>query len=156
VSPGLAAIALRCLAFEPADRYATSHELQEDLQRHLEHRPLRFAKDRSPIELASKWSRRHPRLSSATTVLLLSLGLIVFIASSWMFRGSQLAAAAARESLLKFRDAAAEVAAVLDIDAGNNATTLCSRASDRWTPTSMLIAACQDYPSCMTDPSMEN
>ena len=46
---------------------------------------------------------------------MLSLGLLIGITTSWMFRGSQLAATQARESLRTFRHAAAEAAAVLDI-----------------------------------------
>ena len=43
VTPALAAIVERCLATEPSQRYRSARDLQEDLQRHLENRPLRHA-----------------------------------------------------------------------------------------------------------------
>ena len=48
-------------------------ELHEDLQRQLEHRPLRHTPDRSPRERLGKWVRRHPRgaLAAAACAALL-------------------------------------------------------------------------------------
>jgi serine/threonine protein kinase/Flp pilus assembly protein TadD len=133
ISPGLAAIVLKCLAFDPVARYATAHDLHEDLRRHLEHRPLKFAKDRSLLERTKKFARRHPRLSSASSVLALSLCLILVIGSSWAVRGSQLASARARDSMRDFHRAAVEVAAVLDVpdideQAVNDAVAAAERA----------------------------
>lgn len=115
VSSGLAAIVCRCLAFDPDQRYALAIELQEDLQRHLDHRPLRYARDRSLVECAGKWCRRHPRLSSGTTIGLLALLALAALASSWIIRGNQLAAAQYREMLHQFHREAGDAAAVLDI-----------------------------------------
>lgn len=115
VSPALAEIILRCLAEQPSARYANAHELQEDLQRHLENQPLRYASNRSPVERIQKWCRRHPRLSSASSVLSISLLVFVFLAASWLARGNHLAAAHARETLQAFFRQAEQAAAVLDI-----------------------------------------
>ena len=80
VSYGLESIILKCLAFEPFDRYATAADLREDLHRYLNDQPLKFAAERSVRERLQKWRRRHPYLTSTTMiggllgVILLSVG----------------------------------------------------------------------------------
>ena len=99
VSPGLEAIVDRCLAADPQQRYATARDVHEDLQRHLDNRPLRHAPNRSLVERFQKWMRRHPRLTSATTVALLGVAMVIALASMAWTRGSRLAASHAREML---------------------------------------------------------
>jgi serine/threonine protein kinase len=65
VTPAVEAIIRRCLAFDTSGRYASAHELREDLDRQLEHLPLKHAPEPSLAERAAKWARRHPRLTSA-------------------------------------------------------------------------------------------
>ncbi len=60
VSVGLADLVARCLAADPAARYATAAELAADLRHHLEGRPLRGVPNRSLTERWNKWRRRHP------------------------------------------------------------------------------------------------
>jgi serine/threonine protein kinase/Tfp pilus assembly protein PilF len=72
VSPAVESIIRHCLQPDPARRYQSARQLQEDLQRHLQHLPLRYAPEPSLRERLGKWSRQHPRLSSTTT-----LGLVV-------------------------------------------------------------------------------
>jgi tetratricopeptide (TPR) repeat protein len=62
------AIVQKCLAPNPDDRYPSARALQEDLERHLAHQPLRHVRERSWRERAAKWAARHPRLSSSTSV----------------------------------------------------------------------------------------
>jgi eukaryotic-like serine/threonine-protein kinase len=57
-------IVLKALKKDPAARYATVDALAEDLQRHLEHRPVLARPDGAGYRLA-KWARRH-RLAAAT------------------------------------------------------------------------------------------
>ena len=87
VSPGLASIVCRCLAHDPRDRYENTRNLHEDLQRHLEHRPLRYVPNRSLVERTQKWSRRHPKLTSASSVAIFSLLLLatMVVASASLF-----------------------------------------------------------------------
>ncbi len=68
VTPAVDALVRRCLEAEPARRYPSARQLQEDLQCQLAHRPLRHTPEPSGRERLRKWSRRHPRLSSAGTV----------------------------------------------------------------------------------------
>jgi serine/threonine protein kinase/predicted Zn-dependent protease len=72
VSSAVASIIRQCLEPEPDRRYQSAHELREDLQRQLENRPLRYAHEASLWERAQKWRRRHPRLTSTTSVAVLA------------------------------------------------------------------------------------
>jgi serine/threonine protein kinase/uncharacterized protein HemY len=70
VSRDLETICLKCLAKEPARRYAAAQELADDLTRHLNGEPIRAR--RTPVwERGVKWARRRP-----TTATLLALGLL--------------------------------------------------------------------------------
>jgi serine/threonine protein kinase/tetratricopeptide (TPR) repeat protein len=76
VTPATESIILRCLEPDPARRYREARQLQEDLQRQLDDRPLRHAPEPSLRERASKWSRRHPRLAVAGVAALLIAALV--------------------------------------------------------------------------------
>ena len=76
IPPSLAAIVCKCLAFEASERYPSAVELAEDLNRFQSDRPLRFAADRSIQERVRKWVRRHPLVTSNSS-LLIGLGLII-------------------------------------------------------------------------------
>jgi serine/threonine protein kinase/Flp pilus assembly protein TadD len=65
VSPAVESIVRHCLEPDPAQRYQTAQELREDLERHLDNRPLKFAPDPSPWQRVQKWRRRHPRVTAA-------------------------------------------------------------------------------------------
>jgi eukaryotic-like serine/threonine-protein kinase len=68
VSPAVASIVAKCLAADPGKRYSSARDLHEDLTRHLNHRPLAHAPERSLRERFGKWRKRHPRLASASSV----------------------------------------------------------------------------------------
>ncbi len=68
VTPAVESIVRKCLEPDPAKRYQSARELQEDLERQLAHQRLKYAPDPSPRERLAKWARRHPRLSSSTTI----------------------------------------------------------------------------------------
>ena len=59
VGSDLAAILIRCLAENPAERYADCHALADDLDRYLRHLPLVGVRNR-PAERWRKWRRRRP------------------------------------------------------------------------------------------------
>lgn len=75
VTPAVEALVRHCLEPDPARRYQTAAELQEDLDRHLKHLPLRSLREPSLRERARKWTRRHPRLTSVATIGLLASSL---------------------------------------------------------------------------------
>jgi serine/threonine protein kinase len=105
VSPAVESIIRRCLEADPDRRYQSARELQEDLERQLSHQPLRYAPDPSPRERTRKWARRHPRLTSSTSVALLALGLIGILVTLLVIRGKRLDGFHAQETLKRFEAA---------------------------------------------------
>jgi serine/threonine protein kinase/tetratricopeptide (TPR) repeat protein len=91
VSPAAEAIVRRCLESDPARRYQTARELQEDLNRHLHDLPLTHTREPSLRERGRKWVRRHPRLTSTTSVAL-SLGAILVLLAAFLAQRSQVLA----------------------------------------------------------------
>jgi eukaryotic-like serine/threonine-protein kinase len=106
ISPAVASMLAHCLEPDPARRYRSANELREDLKRHLSHRPLRFAPDPSPRERASKWVRRHPKLTSSYAVATIGATLLVVLGLLYARRGYQVAVFEAAENLQHFRDEA--------------------------------------------------
>jgi serine/threonine protein kinase/Tfp pilus assembly protein PilF len=137
VSPAVEAIVRRCLEPEPARRYQTARELQEDLERHLNDLPLRHSREPSARERARKWARRHPRLTSSTGVAVLAAGLLLALGGLFAWRQERLArleaaesfqgfCAELREAQILFLDLGAGQASPLDVDRS------CRRALDRY------------------------
>ena len=68
VTPAVDSILRRCLESDPARRYQSARELQEDLDRQRLYQPLRYAADPSPRERIAKWLKRNPRAVGALRV----------------------------------------------------------------------------------------
>jgi tetratricopeptide (TPR) repeat protein len=71
----LQTITLKACAAEPSHRYQSAAELEEDLRRFLEDRPI-LARRATPIERLYRWGRRNPAiasLSGATLILLMAI-----------------------------------------------------------------------------------
>lgn len=82
LSPDHRSILSRCLAPDADQRYQSVAELLEDLRRHLTDLPLRYASNSSLFERAKKWTRRHPRLSSAASVA--TFAAILLVTLGWV------------------------------------------------------------------------
>ncbi len=113
-SPAVESIVRHCLEPDPARRYQTAAELHEDLERHLANLPLRHAAEPSPRERARKWARRHPRLTSSTSMAvaagLVSLGMLLALFA----RQDRLAKLEAADALAGFRVEVATVQFLLN------------------------------------------
>ena len=90
-SPAVEAIVRRLLEFDPARRYATARHLEEDLRRQLDDLPLLHTPEPSPRERVGKWMRRHPRLTSTTSVGLVAVVLATGLGSGLWARNRQVA-----------------------------------------------------------------
>ena len=87
ISPGLESILLRCLESDPDRRFASARELQLDLDRQLHDLPLRFAPNTSLRERFRKWVRRHPKLTSASTVAGIAACALIALLALFVTRG---------------------------------------------------------------------
>jgi WD40 repeat protein/serine/threonine protein kinase len=85
----LETICLRCLAREPARRYATALDVAEDLRRFLDGRPI-LARRTGKSELFWRWCRRNPRIAGLTAAVFALLMLVALVASIGYVRESEL------------------------------------------------------------------
>ncbi len=113
VSPGLESIINRCIAPASEHRYQDAGELLEDLNRHRQNLPLKFAPDRAIGERLSKWARRHPRMSSASTVAFLAAAVLVICTAMIWQRGEKIARLRVAAHYQEFQDALPEAIAEL-------------------------------------------
>jgi serine/threonine protein kinase/tetratricopeptide (TPR) repeat protein len=104
VSAAVESIVRRCLAPDPGQRYQTARELQEDLERQLNHLPLKHAPEPSWGERARKWLRRHPSLTSTTSVAVVAAVLVLSLGCSLYWGMQRLAGLEAAESLGRFQE----------------------------------------------------
>lgn len=101
---GLRPILRRCLAPNVRDRYETARELAEDLNRHLNHRPLRHAPEPALLVRLRRPFLRHRRLTASFAFLLVA-SLIVGVLGYQSVRAAQRRAALRRlDSLWSARE----------------------------------------------------
>jgi eukaryotic-like serine/threonine-protein kinase len=72
----LQTIVLKACALAPSDRYQRAGDLEEDVRRYLEDRPI-LARRASAIEQLGRWARRNPTVATLAT---LSFGLLLTLA----------------------------------------------------------------------------
>jgi serine/threonine protein kinase/tetratricopeptide (TPR) repeat protein len=75
----LDALVAKCLAFDQTKRYQHAHELAQDLRAYLDDRPMAHCPDPSIRERLTKWRRRHPALTSATSIAILSFFMLALL-----------------------------------------------------------------------------
>jgi serine/threonine protein kinase/Tfp pilus assembly protein PilF len=102
VTPAVEAIVRRCLEPDPANRYQTSRNLLEDLRRQRDDLPLRHVPEPSWRERGQKWVRRHPRLTSWTSVMVLTSLIVAGLVTSLLGGMQRLRSYEAAESLQRF------------------------------------------------------
>jgi tetratricopeptide (TPR) repeat protein len=98
ISPAVESIVRRCLHPDPAHRYQSARDLNEDLERQLDDLPLKHATEPSWRERIAKWARRHRRLTSMTTVGLFAAALLLIVTAGFLFRQRALARLEAADS----------------------------------------------------------
>jgi serine/threonine protein kinase/Flp pilus assembly protein TadD len=81
----LETITLKCLAKNPAERYATAGDLADDLRRWLEHKTIK-AKPPSLRQRLDKWARRHRPAVGAGLVVLLFAAAALAGSAGWVAR----------------------------------------------------------------------
>jgi len=107
----LETIVLKTLAKAPQDRYTTCQNLAEDLQRFLEHRPIK-AKRPTWGERFAKWSWRHRSLVTAALVVLAVAVVALCVSTVLVWQEKQrteVALARAQKHYNEARDAVDEI-----------------------------------------------
>jgi serine/threonine protein kinase/Flp pilus assembly protein TadD len=137
VSPAVASIIRHCLEPNPDHRYQSARELREDLECQLADRPLRHAPELSWWERARKWRRRHPRLTSATSVATLAVLVVLGLGGLVVVRGWQVARLEARDSLQRLDDGLKRLRFLVDSSDSEpqqlaDSAALCGRLLERY------------------------
>ncbi len=104
ISPAVEAIVGKCLAYDPAKRYPSARALMEDLDRQLNHQPLKHVPNGSVRERLRKWRRRHPRLSSWASIGTCASVVVVATACFAAYQRERRLGLEAKENWGTFRD----------------------------------------------------
>ncbi len=82
IPPDLATITLKACAYAPGDRYQRASELEEDLRRFVDDRPI-LARRATLAETLVRWGRRNPTIAVLASATLLLLVLIAGLLGIW-------------------------------------------------------------------------
>jgi eukaryotic-like serine/threonine-protein kinase len=109
ITPAVEAIIRHCLEPDAECRYQNARELYEDLERQQNHLPLRHVAEPSLRERCSKFVRRHPRMTSMTSVGVCAVILLLTLAAAMVFQKSRLDRLEAVELLHAYHEEAQPV-----------------------------------------------
>jgi tetratricopeptide (TPR) repeat protein len=98
----LDALVAQCLQPDPAERYTSAADLADDLRRFLDDLPMKHCPEPSVKERLGKWARRHPGLSSSTSVALVCLVLLGLVGGAAAYVYDAMLGVAARVKLQQF------------------------------------------------------
>lgn len=103
VSPAVEAIVLKCLQPDRSLRYQSAKQIAEDIDRHLNHLPLRHIREPSIAERYRKWTKRHSELLSIAGLSAIGLCIIGFLAALLYLRNERLANFQAQQEWHRFQ-----------------------------------------------------
>jgi WD40 repeat protein len=101
----LEAICFKCLAKDPRERYASAHELADDLGRFLEGRAV-SVRPLNTMQRCGRWARREPKLAAAAAISVFVL-LAGLAATSFEWRRAESSADTSQNLLWQSRREAA-------------------------------------------------
>ena len=116
----LDALVTKCLAFDPARRYARAGDLAEDLRRYLENLPMKHCPEPSVRERMGKFARRHPGLCGSTSIAVVSVLLLGLLGGTLALLYPTLQHLAARLRIKQFDRDYTEIQFLLNTAGGSN------------------------------------
>ncbi|MBS0193530.1 MAG: protein kinase [Proteobacteria bacterium] len=126
----LAAIIGHCMERETGHRYASAHELADDLGRFLDGRPVRV-RPLNAMQRVGRWARREPKLAATAALAVLAL-LAGLVATSIEWRSARGNAATASHNLWNSR---------------NDTITRYMTSGDGWKAAPLLLANIREMES---------
>jgi eukaryotic-like serine/threonine-protein kinase len=103
LSRSMQSILSKCLSPDPQRRYPSATELAEDLRREIADLPLRYAARPSTLERLGRWTRRHPRWTTALAVGTAAAILLGVTGTALLSHQSQLRAARIEQAITQFQ-----------------------------------------------------
>ena len=116
----LDALAAKCIAFDPARRYAHAADLAEDLRRFLDDLPMKHCPEPSVRERTGKWARRHPGLCGSTSIAIVATLLIGLLGAAVTLVYDKLQDLSARVRYRVFDQDFTEIQFLLNTTGGSN------------------------------------
>jgi serine/threonine protein kinase/predicted Zn-dependent protease len=113
IPPSLNAIVMKCLATSFDERYRSAIEVHEDLQRFARHEVLKHAPDRSPVERLQKFVKRHPTLTSTSSIVVAATVAVAALVSGLLVAQARVAKLEASHLASSLHEDAPETLALL-------------------------------------------
>ncbi len=95
----LAAVAMKALSVDPADRYASVRDMQRDVENFVAGRPVSVRREPLAVR-AAKWVRRHPTLAASASAAF-AIVLVAATVLGWVLADASMREAESRQTLLE-------------------------------------------------------